>query len=745
LTTNIGAPLEFAQNVNSALRLGNPIPARGAIKQSIVRHATALSIFLTIFLRGLRTGLFLEAGAAILFFGALAQQTDLQQTASGALAELAARGYRIPSEDDPVRVFPALTGGDFSGRHAGGWRPGGIYLRRQPQGGLSEAVYLRHELFHEASHRSCRGRMPNWAEEAAAMHFSGELAGLEAGAWPEEAELQGLKARISQGAEPESNDRMLLGRLVVNAGWPTEPCAISPKLSELLGSAFNETGASGYLLMSLLSGRILESGGDIDSPLPPGSLLKIPYAAALSQTNPEVLAAELAASDTDKLLQRHEHFQSERYRLLLSPIKEQGLVQAPAQVQDWRSYLGERSADGNFALQARLPELAFSMRAALLSHAEYFRGLTQNGVSTNSTLYGQNETHKRLLRQLQALAKTGTVSSADGQPLVGHLLVAWPAAHPVFLALFRQRGVNGASVLPKAAALLKNWQKSYPPRFAAVRVRLLTPTDRASWETQADCPQIAGPNSRFTTCGQFRIVSSARGSRSERLVYGIVHQTRDGPAVLETDVDSYVDAVLSAEAQTLTGSAREAMRAVIAWNGSLGSHRHADSGSLCDTTHCMVFMGELPDAKRRRSGHVDIDLLNFLDKLATENGLNWLPFANGGDQRWQRQIAASDMNAVFAENRILDIRRERRKDGELFVHLYYPDNEETISCEIFRNSLKLPSCPDAISRAADQTAWQFQGIGAGHGQGLAIIHAQALAETGRSAEQILKDAYDRQQ
>ncbi|WP_230874830.1 hypothetical protein [Methylomonas sp. LL1] len=700
-----------------------------------------MNIFQSTCGRRLRAGLFFEAGAAILFFGALAQQADLRQTGSSALAELAAMGYHIPSENNPVRVFAALTGGNFSGGHAGGWRPGGIYLRRQPQGGLNEAVYLRHELFHEASYRSCGDRLPAWAEEAAAMHFSGELAGQEAGIWPTETELQGLKARIQQGAELNGNDRTLLSRLVINAGWPAEPCALSPKLGELLGSAFNEAGTSGYLLMSLVSGRILESGGDIDSPLPPGSLLKIPYAAALSQANPEVLAAELAASDTDKLLQRREQLRPERYRLLLSAINEQGLIQAPAQVQDWRSYLGERDTAGNFALQTSLPELALAMRAALLSQPEYFRGLTQNGVAPNSTLAGQCEADKKLLRQLLALAKTGTVSSADGQPLAGHLLVAWPADHPVFLALFRQRGVNGAAVLAKAAALLKNWRKTHPIRFAAVRVHLLAPTDRASWEAQTDCPEVTWQNSRFTTCGQFRIVSSARGSRSERSVSGILHQSGAGPTVLETDVDSYADAVLAAEAQTLTGSAREAMRAVIAWNGSHGSHRHADSESLCDTTHCMVFLGQLPDAKPRRGGQVDIELLQWLDKLASENGLNWLPFANGGDQRWQRQIAAGDMNLLFAENRILDIRRERRKDGELFIHLYYPDNEESISCEIFRNTLKLPSCPDTISAHPQYETWEFRGIGAGHGQGLALAQAQALAEAGRNAKQILLDAY----
>ncbi|WKJ90321.1 hypothetical protein QZJ86_20310 [Methylomonas montana] len=699
-----------------------------------------MSTRLTLRRRSLRL---FDIGAAVLFFGVFAQQTELPQAATTALSELAAQGYRIPSEDDPVRVFPALTGGDFSGHHAGGWRPGSIYLRQHPQGALSETIYLRHELFHEVSHRSCGGRMPGWAEEAAAMHFSGELADLEPSAWPSDAELQGMKTRISHGAELDANDRSLLGRLVVDAGWPKEPCSQSAKLSELLGGAFDQAGGHAYLLMSLLSGRILERGGDIDSRQPPGSLLKIPYAAALKHANPEVLSSELAASDTDKLAQRHEYFQTERYRLLLSPFREQKLpVQTtPADRQTWRTYLGERNADGDFALQSSLPELALAMRAALLSKPEYFRGLSQNGLAPSSTLFGQNAADKKLLRQLQALAKTGTVSTSDGQPLVGHLLLAWPATHPVFLAIFRQRGMSGAAVLSKAAPVLKSWQQNYPARFATVRVRLLTPTDPASWEARADCPELDGSLGRFTLCGQFHIVSTARGSRSERLVSGILRQTAgNGPTVLETDVETYVDSVLAAEAQNLTGSGREAMRAVIAWNGSHGSHRHADSGSLCDTTHCMVFLGELPSDKPRRSSRIDIELMQLLDKLAVETGLNWLPFANGGDQRWQRQISANELQHIFAENQILEIRRERRKDGALFIRLTYPDNEEAISCEVFRNTLKLPSCPDTVQNVGNQ-AWGFQGIGAGHGLGLSIVRAQALAEAGRSAEQILRDAY----
>ncbi len=127
----------------------------------------------------------------------------------------------------------------------------------------------------------------------------------------------------------------------------------------------------------------------------------------------------------------------------------------------------------------------------------------------------------------------------------------------------------------------------------------------------------------------------------------------------------------------------------------------------------------------------------YLDKLAK----NWLPFSNGGDQRWRRQIAQSEMDSVLAESRVLDIRRERRKNGDLFIHLFYPDSEGTISCKVFRNTLKLPSGPDSINPMENRETWEVLGIGAGHGQGLAIVHAQALADAGRSAEQILRDGY----
>ncbi|WP_231914816.1 hypothetical protein [Methylomonas sp. DH-1] len=680
-----------------------------------------------------------EAGAAILFFGTLAQQPALHSDAFQAMQELAALGYRIPSAEQPLRVFPALTGGEFSGRHAGAWRPGSIYLREITQPGFSTSAYLRHELFHEASYRTCKGRLPEWAEEMAAMRFSGELAGREHEPQPDAADLENLISHIRQNSPLDRSDRDLLGRLALHYEWPSAICNPPEMLSRLLGAPFPAAG-SGYLLASLISGRILETGGDVATPLPPGSLLKIPYAAALSQANPQILADELAASDTDKLGARRAQFSPERYRLLLSPIKQQSLtLRPPVTDQDWRAYLGERGADGGFALEASLPELALTLRAALLSQPDYFQGLVRNGVTPNSTLAGIDAADKQTFRKLKALAKTGTVSSGGGQPLVGHLMVAWPAEHPVYLAIFRQSGSSGAALAAKAAGLLRDWQRRFPSRYAAVRVHVLSATDPASWQTHSDCPELEAGSARISLCGHFYITSTARGSRSERRINGILHRSPAGGAtVLETDAESYADAVLAAEAQHLAGPARDALRAVIVWNGSRGGHRHAETRSVCDTTHCMVFLGEALTGPVRHGHSTDAKLLGLLDELAGDR--DWLAFANGGAQRWQRQIPLAELQRLFAEQQIFDIRRERRKDGALYVRMVYADADEALACEVFRNTLKLPSCPDSI-QSADNQSWLFQGIGAGHGEGLSIETARELAEAGRSAEHILRDAY----
>lgn len=211
--------------------------------------------------------------------------------------------------------------------------------------------------------------------------------------------------------------------------------------------------------------------------------------------------------------------------------------------------------------------------------------------------------------------------------------------------------------------------------------------------------------------------------------------------MLKTDPETYADAVLASEAQDLQGAAREALQALIVWNGVHGSRRHPDTSSLCDSTHCMVFLGHTSDTTEIRQSKTDPALLSFLDGLALQKKLNWLSFSEGGIERWEKRMTSGELQQRVNEPRILDLRRERTRDGELFVHLQYLETEERVPCEIFRARLKLPSCPEVIQSDPANSTWLFTGIGKGHGQGLSVERIRMLAKSGYNASAILKDAY----
>jgi hypothetical protein len=699
-----------------------------------------------------RKAVLLEAGAVILFFGALATHPELEQSGAQALSELQALGYRTPTVSEPVRVYPAKTGGAFTAGHAGGWHPGVISLRENPAGSSGPEIYLRHELMHEACHLTCGGRLPLWAEEAAAMDFSGELKAQSISGPPAESELDHLREKVRIGAGLDAVSYGALSKLVSVHGWPSWHCGVSSEIEKLVrdpaGSGFS------YILISLLSGEILHAKGDLTTRYPPGSLLKIPYAASLIAAENTAVGEELCASDTMRLLGRRHAFSPETFHLLTSAVKDAPLAESLADPEAggrdehfWRQLVGERSPEGDYPFEANLREIARVLRASLLLKPERFYGLSGNGFTPGSTLYPEPEKHKAILKRLHALCKTGTASDARGNPLTGHLMVAWPREDPLYLAVFRSNGSNGASIIRRASEVLQAWSSRYTPLYGRVRVRLLSLTPRDSWEIQDVCPSLERPEPggrslRFSTCGRFKIVSSARGSRSERWVAGLLESHAGGDAViLQTDPETYADAVLAAEAQDLRGEAQKALRAVIFRNGIHGGHRHPDTRSLCDATHCMVFQGQAADGSGKPPGKTDLVLLKLLDEMAAQKKSDWLSFSEGGVTGWEKRISLRELKALVNEPAILDLRRERTRSGEIVVHLMYPETEEKVPCEDFRARLKLPSCPESIQSDDATGAWSFQGIGKGHGQGLSVDNARTLAGSGYSASAILRDAY----
>ncbi|MGV8075120.1 MAG: hypothetical protein AB2L11_11260 [Syntrophobacteraceae bacterium] len=705
------------------------------------------------FFRGIFKGaILLEAGAAIIFLGSLAQQPELTGCAAKALAELKTRGYTVPSASSPVKVYPANAQDSHGSSQAGVRRPGVILLREKARGKLGLQVQLRHELMYEANSRSCSGKLPPWAEEAAAVSFSGELSDSAAPGRPTENELDQLRKRVRSGTPLDDKSYRGLSKLVATHGWPKEPCAESERIARLLNApGTSERIGFNYILIHLFSGRVFESRGDQKAKYTPGSLLKIPFAAALKDVPAEAIGRGLSEGDSAQLLKWRGGFNPDYYRFFISIVKNTRLGRsisskelAARDEKFWRQYIGERGKDGSFPYEAGLHDLALMLRASILYQPGYFSGLSRNGFSEGSTLYSEQDKYKRALKSLHAMSKTATVSDEQGHPLVGYLMVAWPAEKPTFLALFRSTGKSGASNLRRAVKILDDWSVRYPPEFGRVRVRVMSLSPRSAWEVVDECPSYEkeGPKNlreRVSTCGGFIIMSSAKGGRSERFVSGVLETSPDGQkVVLETDPETFADSVLSLEANGLDGEAEKAVRAVIAWNGMHGAYRHEDTSSLCDSTHCMAFQG-MPYAVLGIGDRTEYSLLRLLDKIAEKKQLKWFPFTKGGTSLWEKLIPPTDLRKILNVPAVLDIRRERTRNEEIIYHITYPQHEEIVPCETFRNRLRLPSCPETIHRDEERGAWVFKGIGEGSSAGITVEKAKALAQSGSDAASILTD------
>ena len=677
---------------------------------------------------------FFEAAASVLLFGALAQRPDLQSAADKALRQLEARGYTVSGE--PIRVYPIQTDASkmVTGAHAGTWRPGVINLRENPAAGPDSEAYLRHELFHEVSHRTCQDKLPIWVEEAGAIAFSGES---QSSAPSSESDLVALKQLIARDAALDTRSyRTLLG-LVSQHGWPEQPCHSDSTLLDILGNP-EEFGSLDYVLINLASARVLEARGAGGRAAPPGSLLKLLYAAALR--NPDAsLASDLARSDTKAMLKRQADFKADRYRQLFPQASSllADVVTGSGEVNS--ALLGERSPDGTYPLELTLESLSHLVRTAILIDPRRFAGLKANGFLADTTLVHADSAALEILAGMKAWAKTGTASNSHGKPLVGHLVVVWPANDPKYLAVFRGADARGAGVLARAREVLHRWGKEYSVARATVRVSILSLLKRDEFSVSTECPRFSqeglAHQVSFSTCGHFTIKTNALGAKSERRLSGMIEDSPDR-LILITDPESYADGVLASEAADLHGSARAALRAVIVWDGLHGWSRHNQTPSLCDSTHCMVFMGDAT-----AQPHTEPQLLDLLDKFAAEQKVKWFHFSRGGNEKWSIEFTGAHLAKFLNESLVLSVQRERNRSGAVDFHLVYNDGEETVGCEVLRRALKLPSCPTAVMAQDDK--WIFSGQGKGHGLGLDVEAARMAARQGDSAREILEKAFSR--
>jgi peptidoglycan hydrolase-like amidase len=131
----------------------------------------------------------------------------------------------------------------------------------------------------------------------------------------------------------------------------------------------------------------------------------------------------------------------------------------------------------------------------------------------------------------------------------------------------------------------------------------------------------------------------------------------------------------------------------------------------------------------------------MLDEIAGKKELDWLPFSKGGSERWEVRVPSSELTRLTGEQVLLDMRRERTRNGIVSIHLFHATGEEYLPCDVFRRYVKLPACPESIRYDESSNEWVFKGIGEGHGFGLSVQGMAELERSGMTAAGIIEKAY----
>jgi peptidoglycan hydrolase-like amidase len=110
----------------------------------------------------------------------------------------------------------------------------------------------------------------------------------------------------------------------------------------------------------------------------------------------------------------------------------------------------------------------------------------------------------------------------------------------------------------------------------------------------------------------------------------------------------------------------------------------------------------------------------------------WLPFSLGGGGQWsQVRTRAAVAEALGLEREAA--RLVRTADGGFEIAAI------RLPCEVLRNQLRLPSCPEEV--VATDAGYTFRGKGEGHGAGLDLTGASAAAAEGADFQALLASAW----
>ena len=165
------------------------------------------------------------------------------------------------------------------------------------------------------------------------------------------------------------------------------------------------------------------------------------------------------------------------------------------------------------------------------------------------------------------------------------------------------------------------------------------------------------------------------------------------------------------------------------------ARRHGDRPP-CDTTHCNLFgqEGNVSAAVKKRAERA-VALAAGFEIAAPEGGWTWLAFFLGGTREWTEvRTRAAVAEALGLEAEPAGI--ARTGDGDFDVAA---PAVRRFPCELLRNQLRLPSCPEDVKPLAGE--FTFCGRGEGHGAGLDLTIAAAAAAEGADFHALLVRAW----
>jgi hypothetical protein len=380
--------------------------------------------------------------------------------------------------------------------------------------------------------------------------------------------------------------------------------------------------------------------------------------------------------------------------------------------------------------------------------------------------------------------KTGTVRSVTGVPLHGWVVAVGPrdgSGAPAFVAALHATGRATVALLPDLKRRLASALTGLE-RAAEVQVLGLVPEASVGLSCDAGAPLFvrapAGewrlekqgatvPPGTLAAGGTYACPAAAlavtfadgRGATKRKRLFGAfrvdalpasevfssvplrersVRARRGSRFILTTSERSYAESSLLSELPAGHIELLAALSLIVRNNRLVG--RHGDRPP-CDTTHCNLFGQDsnVPAAARARAQQA-VARAAGLEIAAPESGRRWLPFFLGGTEEWT-EIRSGALIAEALGLETEPLRVVRGPDGSFEVAALAAAVRR-FPCELLRNQLQLPSCPDDVTSPSLRAGgFTFHGKGDGHGAGLDLTLAAAAAAEGADACTLLAHAW----